>query len=236
MRALYFLLLLLPTAGHAQFSEDISGTWSGLLFQNEGGFADQFELHFDVEQIGLSLKGTAYVKLGELEAEMKLSGYQSPNGSWRLSETEIIRHDKAGLEVSWCMKEYDLRVDYRQGELILTGPWWGNSTYGPCIQGSIVLRRRVKVASVILLGGQYAVDVQPHGQVHNRHHRLDGRLAVRGDKHAVATARTTLQLVLQRSGIDTPVIEEEGPLLVDTDLVQTVGTRAGRRIGPARHL
>ncbi len=165
MRSLAFLVLfvLSPAIGRAQISEDISGTWSGLLLQNEGGFADQFELYFDVEQIGLSLKGTAYVKLGELQAEMKLRGYQTANGNWRLSETEVIRDNKAGLEVSWCIKEYDLRVDYRQGELVLTGPWWGNSQYGPCVPGSITLKRRIKVASIILLGGQYAVDVQAHG-------------------------------------------------------------------------
>ncbi len=159
---LAILFCILPLSGHAQFSEDLSGTWAGLLLQNEGGFADQFELYFDVEQIGLTLKGTAYVKLGDLQAEMKVSGYQTLNGSWRLSETEIIRNNKAGLEVSWCMKEYDLRVDYRQGELVLTGPWWGNSAYGPCVPGSITLKRRIKVASLILRG-EDAVDIEPHG-------------------------------------------------------------------------
>ena len=156
------LLCLFPICGHAQFNEDLSGTWSGLLLQNEGGFADQFELFFDVEQIGLSLKGTAYVKLGDLQAEMKVSGYRMLNGNWRVSETEIIRNNKAGLEVSWCMKEYDLRVDYREGELVLTGPWWGNSDYGPCVPGSITLKRRIKVASLILRG-QDAINIEPHG-------------------------------------------------------------------------
>ena len=163
----YYLLLLTVvccTAAPmtAQVSEDLSGTWSGLLLQNEGGFADKFELYFDLEQIGLAVKGTAFVKLGELQAEMRLSGYQTPAGSWRITETKILRNNKAGLAISWCMKEYDLRIDYRKGELVLTGPWWGNSEYGPCIPGSITLKRRIKVAS-LLLSGQYAIDVEPHG-------------------------------------------------------------------------
>ena len=164
MRYLLFLLLMLSCTAwaSAQVSEDLSGTWSGLLLQNEGGFADKFELYFDLEQIGLAVKGTAFVKLGELQAEMKLSGYRTPAGSWRITETKILRNNKAGLAISWCMKEYDLRIDYRKGELVLTGPWWGNSEYGPCIPGSITLRRRVKVAS-LFLGGQHTVDVEPHG-------------------------------------------------------------------------
>ena len=166
MRLPTFLLSLVglfPTLLAAQFGGDnLSGTWSGVLLQNEGGIADRFELYFDIEQIGLSLHGTAFVKLDELQAEMKVSGYRTLNGNWRLSETKILRNNKAGLAVSWCMKEYDLRVTYRDGELILTGPWWGDSEYGACIPGSITLRRRLKTAG-LLLGGQHAVDVQPHG-------------------------------------------------------------------------
>ncbi|NJB85173.1 hypothetical protein GGR26_000918 [Lewinella marina] len=160
-RLLFPAFLLLPLLVVAQWRPDISGSWSGLLLQNEGGFSDRFELYMNLEQIGLSVRGTAYVRLGELHAEMKVSGFQTLDGSWRISELEILRNNKAGLTVAWCMKEYDLRADYRQGELVLTGPWWGNSSYGPCVPGSITLRKRIKVAS--LLGGEYPVDVQPHG-------------------------------------------------------------------------
>ena len=183
-------LLFLPRMGTAQLTEDLSGTWSGLLLQNEGGFADRFELYFDLEQIGLSVKGTAFVKLGELQAEMRLSGYRTLAGNWRLTETTILRNNKAGLAVSWCMKEYDLQVSYRDGEMILSGPWWGNSEYGPCVPGSITLRRKVKVAGLLpVFGSQYAIDVQPHGHVHHGDYALDGGLSVGRDEHAVAGAR-----------------------------------------------
>ncbi|THH41643.1 hypothetical protein [Neolewinella litorea] len=162
MKRLFTLtLLLLPILAFGQWRSDISGSWTGLLLQNEGGFAEQFELYMNLEQIGLSVKGTAYVRLGELQAEMKVSGFQTPDGSWRISELEILRNNKAGLTVAWCLKEYDLRADYRDGELVLTGPWWGNSEYGPCVPGSITLRKRIKVAS--LFRGENPVDVEPHG-------------------------------------------------------------------------
>lgn len=159
---LIVFVCLLPVCLSAQKTDGLSGAWTGILLQNEGGIADRFELYFDLQQIGISLQGKAFVQLGELMAEMKLRGYQSNSGAWHITETQILRSNKAGLEVSWCMKQYELRVDYKKGEQVLSGPWWGNSEYGPCIPGSITLRRKVKVAS-LLLGGEHRGNVEPHG-------------------------------------------------------------------------
>lgn len=154
---------IFATPLYAQETVDLSGAWSGVLLQNEGGFADKFELYFNIEQIGPSIKGKAYVRLGELMAEMKLKGHLTPSGSWSIAETKILRNNKAGMAVSWCMKQYELRVDYRRGELVLTGPWWGDSEYGPCIPGSVTLKRRTKKIAGSLLGGEHPVDIEPHG-------------------------------------------------------------------------
>ena len=180
-----FILLFAGTVMFAQHEADISGVWTGTLYQNEGGIADKFELYFDLEQIGPVVKGKAYVRLGELYAEMHLRGYQTGAGSWHITETEILRNDKAGMAVSWCMKEYELRINYTKGELVLNGPWWGSSDYGPCIPGSITLRRKAKVA-LLIFGGEYPIDVQPHRHIHNCHDPFDWRLPIRGDQHAVA--------------------------------------------------
>ena len=170
----------------AQNEVDLSGIWTGTLFQNEGGIADRFELFFDVRQVGPALRGKASVRLGDLYAEMRLSGYRSESGSWTLRETEILRSDKNGLAVSWCMKGYELRAEFKDGEWILSGPWWGQSEYGACIPGTITLRRTTKIAGALLLfGGEYAVDVQPHSQIHYGHYPFDRSLPVRRDEHAV---------------------------------------------------
>ncbi|PPK86298.1 hypothetical protein CLV84_3221 [Neolewinella xylanilytica] len=181
------LSLFLTTALQAQFEPDLSGIWTGTLYQNEGGIADRFDLYFDLEQIGPVVKGKAYVQLGDLHAEMRLSGYQTGSGSWRITESEILRNNKAGLEVSWCMKDYELRLAYRDGNLVLNGPWWGSSEYGRCIPGSITLRREAKVAS-FLLRGEHPVDIQPHGQIHYGYYALHGRLPIRSDEHTVTGA------------------------------------------------
>ena len=183
---LYALFNFATACLHAQTDADLSGVWTGTLYQNEGGIADQFELYFDIEQIGPALRGKAYVRLGELYAEMKLSGYRSGSGGWRITETEILRSDKAGLAVSWCMKDYELRLGYLDGHWVLNGPWWGNSEYGACIPGTITLRRKGSIAGLPILGREHAIDIQAHGQIHHRHHPLNGSLVVRRDEHAIA--------------------------------------------------
>jgi hypothetical protein len=44
------------------------------------------------------------------------------------------------------MKQYEIRVSYTPEGLLLSGPWWGNSELGPCIPGSIKLRKKQKTA------------------------------------------------------------------------------------------
>ncbi len=122
---------------------DISGTWVGELFQNKGGIADRFEFSMQITQIGRAIKGTTYVKLDEIYAEMDFSGYVLPNGSWKVLERGVVRSQKP-LELSWCMKRFLLTMTYTREGLMLTGPWWGDSDFGPCIPGSVKLVRRVK--------------------------------------------------------------------------------------------
>lgn len=124
---------------------DLNGLWTGELLQNEGGIADRFEFSMQLRQNGIFMNGTAYVAFGEIWAEMNLSGFQLENGSWKLTETEIIRSQKPD-DLSWCMKRYELRVEYTTDGIILHGPWWGNSAFGPCIPGSVRLKMRKKSA------------------------------------------------------------------------------------------
>lgn len=126
-----------------QMELDVSGLWTGELLQNEGGIADRFEFSMQLHQNGIFIKGTAYVSYGDIWAEMKLSGYRMANGSWRLTETEILRFKKPD-ELSWCMKHYELRVGYTESGMTLHGPWWGNSKFGPCVPGSVRLKIKKK--------------------------------------------------------------------------------------------
>ncbi len=135
----------LPSHLRSRPQLSLTGLWSGELLQNEGGIADRFEFSMQLSQNGIFLKGTAHVKLGEIWAEMKLSGFQLANGSWKLTETEILRAQKPD-DLSWCMKLYELRIGYTKDGMTLHGPWWGNSKFGPCVPGSVRLKLKKKRA------------------------------------------------------------------------------------------
>lgn len=124
---------------------DISGTWIGELYQDDGGIADKFEFGMEIRQIGPSIKGTTYVRLDGLWAEMKFDGVLQTNGSWKIKEYRVIRAQKPE-ELSWCMKRFELTVNFTADGLVVSGPWWGNSEYGPCIPGSVRMKRGVKRA------------------------------------------------------------------------------------------
>ena len=124
---------------------DLSGTWAGKLFQNKGGIAPEFELTMEIVHNGIFVRGTSYVIHEGIWAEMRFSGYQKENGAIAITETEILRAKKPD-DLSWCMKEYELRAAYTPEGLVLSGPWWGDSIYGACIPGSVLLKRKVKTA------------------------------------------------------------------------------------------
>jgi hypothetical protein len=124
---------------------DLNGVWVGLLLQNPGGIAREFEFSMQLNHNGIFLNGTSFVRFGDIWAEMELSGYQQQNGSWKLTETKILRGKKPE-DLSWCLKRYELRVSYTADGIVIHGPWWGSSGFGPCIPGSVRLVRKKKTA------------------------------------------------------------------------------------------
>lgn len=128
---------------HAIPQPNLSGMWVGQLLQNEGGIAPEFYFSMEIAQNGIFVRGKSYVKHEGIWAEMAFSGHVDQNGSLILTETEILRSQKPN-DLSWCMKEYKLRLSYTPEGMVLVGPWWGDSIYGPCIPGSVRLKRRVK--------------------------------------------------------------------------------------------
>lgn len=125
--------------------DNLSGLWVGELRQNAGGFAEKFELSMQLSHNGIFLSGRAYVKIDDIFAELRLSGHELPNGSWKLTETEFIR-SKAPEQLEFCYKTYELRASFADGGIVLSGPWWGRTETGPCVPGSVRLVLKKKRA------------------------------------------------------------------------------------------
>ena len=140
-----FLPITAPAPAPDSTGVDISGTWVGKLLQNPGGVAPEFEFTMEIQHNGVFVKGTSFVRHERIWVEMAFSGHLTGNGNIEIVETEILRSQKPD-DLAWCMKEYKLRTEYTREGLILIGPWWGNSLFGPCIPGSVRLVRKVKTA------------------------------------------------------------------------------------------
>ena len=148
MRLLLLPLLLLCSAGTCVLAQtprtaDLTGTWQGTLLQNPSpyNFAESFGLSMNLRQYGIFVRGKAYVSFDDQYVELALSGHQLPNGSFRLTETEILRAtDISKLNAEWCFKGYELIVSYTESGLVLTGPWWGTTSSGfTCVPGGVTL-------------------------------------------------------------------------------------------------
>ena len=137
--------LFAPASAPDSTGVDVSGTWVGKLLQNPGGVAPEFEFTMEIQHNGVFVKGTSFVRYERIWVEMAFSGHRTENGNIEIIETEILRSQKPD-DLAWCMKEYKLRTEYTREGLILIGPWWGNSLFGPCIPGSVRLVRKVKTA------------------------------------------------------------------------------------------
>lgn len=143
--ALFAVCCFLSAPIRAQFlfvDDDISGVWVGTLSQNQGGYAEKYDFLLQLEQKGNQVIGRAKVGAKEVQAEFLVTGTKQANGTWLFRETRLVVSQKPEY-LEWCTKGYQLRLEYSaKGVLILTGPWWGTATSGPCIPGSIRVERK----------------------------------------------------------------------------------------------
>lgn len=139
MKTCYLLLLLaLPVLVQAQY--DFTGTWTGVLTQNTGGYAPEYEFTLYLKQDGKQISGRSYVKFGEIHAEMKLKGQLVGDKAIHWEESEIISHWKHE-NMEWCYKEATLFIVAQGKEDKLEGPWSGKTVDSDCIPGKIMLKR-----------------------------------------------------------------------------------------------
>ena len=124
------------------FSQDsIDGFWSGVLTQNSGGYASEYEFSLTLDQYENFVSGVARVSVNDIQSEINLTGTRLPNGSWRLEE-DRINFSRQPKHLEWCLKTYEIRMSTStSGKVMLIGPWWGFSKSASCIPGRIEVWR-----------------------------------------------------------------------------------------------
>lgn len=137
-------LTLWLTGISAQFSthqDSIGGFWSGILSQQENGYAAEYDFSLQLEQTGDFVSGRAKVATGDIQGEFSVTGQRQANGSWVFTEERLI-FSKKPSRLEWCNKRYELRVSVNsRGKIMLVGPWWGSTQAGACIPGRIEVWR-----------------------------------------------------------------------------------------------
>ena len=141
MKKLLFIFFLMPNINSLTVAQKISGTWEGIITQEEGGILGEytFKIFIKVDDDG-NVKGTAYVKADAIDiyAIMRFKG--KFDGEYiDIREDEILREKRVD-DIFWCLKDYRLQL-LSAGTLRLEGEWSGYTNTGACIPGRIYLKK-----------------------------------------------------------------------------------------------
>lgn len=133
-------LLIAPFCLSGQDVFDFTGTWEGILTQEEGGYTPEYSFKLVLEQDGMEIKGRSFVKYGEIYAEMELEGRLIGNRAIHWEEIKLLDNWKHE-HMEWCYKRADLFVVKRGAKPKLEGPWSGNTGELDCVPGKIKVAR-----------------------------------------------------------------------------------------------
>lgn len=132
----FLCLLLLPLSAQT----NLSGTWKGIITQDEGGYRSTYDFELVIKQDGNKISGKSYVRIDDIFAVMELEGEFSGGVIFRFQETAIIDSKKfEGLE--WCVKRGQLLFKQDKEGLKLEGFWQGVTEFSTCIPGKIFLKK-----------------------------------------------------------------------------------------------
>jgi hypothetical protein len=143
MRLFLFLLLFTFVAfTPCQAQNTFSGMWLGSITQNEGGYRPTYSLEMYLNQNGKEITGRSYVYFDKYFAEMELKGEIKKGNVLHFYEVKIVNFDEPEGMV-WCIKQGQLRLRPVKKGFRLEGPWQGQTSFGPCVPGLILLTKVV---------------------------------------------------------------------------------------------
>ncbi len=144
------MILLLYLIGNLlQAQQDIpnlDGDWEGILTQKEGGVRPEYKMRMIVKIQGQQVTGYVEVEQGDdVYIKTQISGTVY-RGFFLTLEDGLVLNQKDLLDMTYCVKSYQLYVKKKDGNIFLKGKWQGTTLGQPCIPGAIVLTRKTKRA------------------------------------------------------------------------------------------
>ncbi|MFN7116399.1 MAG: hypothetical protein ACK4TA_06330 [Saprospiraceae bacterium] len=132
------------TLGLAQKSGSptVNGFWRGKITQDKGGIRPEYGMEMYLTQKGTKVTGRSFVYFDKVYAEMALEGEFKDGKTLVFKETKITAYKRLdGME--WCLKGAVLSLVKSGNAWRLEGPWTGNTSFGPCIPGKILLKKSI---------------------------------------------------------------------------------------------
>lgn len=143
MRSLFCLLFCLGTSFSFVTAQEVfTGQWLGSITQNDGGYRPTYSFELYLKQKGDQVTGRSYVYFDNYFAEMQLKGKVINKKELVFYETKIVHFEEPDGMV-WCMKKGQLRLRAVKKGFRLEGPWQGETIFGPCVPGLILLTKVV---------------------------------------------------------------------------------------------
>ena len=138
MRVFFIILFLLPITLNAQ--PKLSGTWKGIITQNEGGWRSNYDFELVIDQDGKTFSGRSIVRIDDIYAVMEMQGEISNDAFVRFQESRIME-SKSVEGIEWCIKRGQLLLKQEEDGWKLEGFWQGSTSFSTCIPGKIFLKK-----------------------------------------------------------------------------------------------
>jgi hypothetical protein len=126
---------------------DISGTWTGVTTQNEGGYSSSYNISLFLKNENGKITGTSILSVDDIFAKIEVEGTFKNGLSLLLKDVAIIENKVVdNLNMEWCMKNYILLLKRENNQWLLEGHWHGKTSFGECTPGKVFLKRGIERA------------------------------------------------------------------------------------------
>jgi len=141
MKKLLIIILLLANVNSIAIAQKISGTWEGIITGGELEEVQEytFKIYLKVDDKG-NAKGTSYVETNKLGIYGCMEFKGKFDGEYINIREEKITCEKSVGDISWCLKNYRLRL-FPEGTPRLEGEWSGYVNTGACRPGKVYLKK-----------------------------------------------------------------------------------------------
>lgn len=142
-----FLFLILLTTFSLESQVDnpperhlMEGYWSGEL-THPGGYRDTYTFILQLKKEGEGFTGWSAIASKDVYGEMLVRGTVFKSSLLILEDVELIE-DEINPGMEWCVKRYQLILIKEGNQLRLEGDWQGETSFGTCDPGKVILTKQ----------------------------------------------------------------------------------------------